>query len=58
LKQTYANFQKVDRLQIDKQFATFTDEFIEMFDEDENDTPVEAEGSNLPNKVHLDDNDE
>jgi hypothetical protein len=58
LQQTCADFHKLDKSQISKQFSIITDEINEMFDEDEDVTPLDDDGIHLPNQtVHLD-NDE
>jgi hypothetical protein len=49
LDQPYANFHKLDKSQIAKQVATFTDELNEMFDEDEDVTKEVREDDYLPN---------
>jgi hypothetical protein len=54
LQQTYADFHKIDKLQAAKQFAIFTDELNEMLDEDEDVTPVDDAGNNLPNEMNND----
>jgi hypothetical protein len=52
LDQTYADFHKIDKLQIPKQVATITNELNEMFDEDEDVIKEEKEDNNyLPDQI-------
>jgi hypothetical protein len=43
----FIQFLKLDRSQISKQFAKISDEISEMYDEDEDFTPVDTEGNNI-----------
>jgi hypothetical protein len=58
LQQTYAEFHKLDKSQIAKQFATIKDSLNKMFDEDEDVTPEDDEGNHLPNQMNNEDEDE
>jgi hypothetical protein len=58
LQQTCAKFHKLDKTQIAKQVAIITDELNEIFDNDEDVTPVDDEGNNLPNQTENLDNDD
>jgi hypothetical protein len=58
LQQSYANFHKLDKSQVAKQFATIADELNEMFDVDEDVTPEDEDGNHLPNQTNNEDNEE
>jgi hypothetical protein len=49
------DFHKVDKSEIATQFASITFELIQMYDTDEDVTPVDEDGKKLPNKTHLED---
>jgi hypothetical protein len=55
LQQNYGTFNKLEKSEITTQFAAITDELTQMYDTDEDVTPNDEEGNNLPNLTHLED---
>jgi hypothetical protein len=55
LQQNYGTFNKLNKSEIATQFSAITDELTQMYDTDEDVTPVDEEGNNLPNLSHLED---
>jgi hypothetical protein len=60
LKKTFQLFSwdPLEKSEIATQFAAITDELNQMYDIDEDVTPVDEDGNNLPNKNHLEDDEE
>jgi hypothetical protein len=56
--QKYGEFHKLDKSEIAFHFAAIADELTQMFDIDNDVTPVDEDGNNLPNKTHLDNDEE
>jgi hypothetical protein len=54
-QQNYGTFNKLDKSEITTQFAAITEELKQMYDTDEDVTPVDNEGNNLPNPSDLKD---
>jgi hypothetical protein len=54
-QQNYRTFNKLDKSESATQFAAITDELTQMYDTDEDVTPVDNEGDNLPNLSNLED---
>jgi hypothetical protein len=55
VQKNYGEFPKLDKSEIATQFAAITDELTQMLDTEEDITPVDEEGNNLPNQTHLED---
>jgi hypothetical protein len=55
LQQQFGTINKLDKSEIATQFAAIKDELTQMYDTDEDFTPVEEEGNNLPNLTHFED---
>jgi hypothetical protein len=55
LQQNYGTFNKLDKSEIATHFAAITDELSQMYDTDEDVTPADDEGNNLPNLTYLED---
>jgi hypothetical protein len=55
LRKTYGEIHKLDKSEIAIQIAAITDELKQMFDIDDDITPVAEDGKKSPNKTFLDD---
>jgi hypothetical protein len=55
LQHNYATFNKLDKSESATKFAAITDELTQMYDTDEDVTPDDEEGNNLPNLTYLED---